>query len=133
MNALLSRRDSLLVLASLGVPASAKAADQHGHGGLTIRVTLENARVRVLEYESTGGSGACGTGRHFHPAHLTVYLTPARIRGHKDDGTTLTTVRRPGEVAWFESGWHASENLGPEGTRLCMIEIKDKDWKPSIG
>jgi hypothetical protein len=133
VNALLSRRDGLLLLAALGVPAGAAAAEEHGGTGLTARVTFENARVRVLEYASAVGSEVCGSGRHFHPAHLTVYLTAVRVRGRKDDGTTVVSDRKAGEVAWFEAGWHASENIGPAGARLCMVELKDKDWKPSTG
>lgn len=133
MNALLSRRDTFSLLAALGVPAIAVSADEQGGGGLTMRVSLENSRVRVLEYVNTGGPGVCGSGRHFHPAHLTIYLTPVRVRGQKDDGTTVVSDRRAGEVAWFEAGWHASENIGPAGARLCMVELKDKDWKPSTG
>jgi hypothetical protein len=131
MKALLSRRDTLSLLAAFGVPAVATAADGPGSSGLTSRVTLENARVRVLEYVSAGGSGVCGSGRHFHPAHLTIYLTPVRVRGQKEDGTTVMSDRKAGEVAWFEAGWHAAENIGPAGARLCMVELKDKDWKPS--
>ena len=133
MTALLSRRDTFSLLAALGVPASATPAEAPGGSGLTTRVSLENARVRVLEYVSAGGSGACGAGRHFHPAHLTIYLTPVQVRGHKDDGTTVVSDRKSGEVAWFEAGWHAAENIGPAGARLCMIELKDKDWRPSTG
>lgn len=133
MSARLSRRDSLFLLAALGAPASAAPAAEQTGRGLTARVTFENARVRVLEYASAGGSEACGSGRHFHPAHLTVYLTSVRVRGQKDDGTTVVSDRKAGEVAWFEAGWHASENLGPAGARLCMVELKDKDWKPSTG
>jgi hypothetical protein len=45
----------------------------------------------------------------------------------------VTIDRKAGEVAWFEAGWHASENLGPAGARLCMVELKGEDWKPSTG
>jgi hypothetical protein len=131
VDALLTRRDSFLLLAALGVPASAASGHEEG-SAVTARVTLENARVRVLEYVSTG-SGVCGSGRHFHPAHLTIYLTPVRVRGQKDDGSTAVSDRKAGEVAWFEAGWHAAENIGPAGARLCMVELKDKDWKPSTG
>jgi len=133
VTALLSRRDTFSLLAALGLPASATAAEEHGGSGLTVRVSLENARVRVLDYVNAGGSGVCGTGRHFHPAHLTIYLTPMRVRGQKDDGTTVVSDRKAGEVAWFEAGWHAAENIGPAGARLCMVELKDKDWKASTG
>ena len=131
MNALLSRRDSLFLLAALGVPAGVAASEEQRGSGLTARVTLENARVRVLDYLSVAGSDVCGSGRHFHPAHLTIYLTPVRVRGLKDDGTTVVSDRKAGDVAWFEAGWHAAENIGPPGARLCMVELKDKDWKPS--
>jgi len=133
MEGMLSRRDTLALLVALGVPASEARGEEQKGGGLTSRVTFENNRVRVLEYVSTPGSPVCGTGRHFHPAHLTIYLTPARVQGHKDDGTTVVTERKAGEVAWFEAGSHTAENLGPEGARLCMVELKDKDWKPSTG
>ena len=133
MDSMLSRRDSLVLLMVLGLPVSAAHGEEHEEKGLSTRVTFENDRVRVLEYLSAGGSPACGTGRHFHPAHLTIYLTPVRVRGHRDDGTTVVTERKAGEVAWFEAGSHAADNLGPAGARLCMVEIKDKDWKPSTG
>jgi hypothetical protein len=96
-------------------------------------VTFENARVRVLEFVTAGDSRVCGSGRHFHPAHLSIYLTPVRVRGHKDDGSTVVSDRKAGEVAWFEAGWHAAENIGPGGARIYMVELKDKDWKPSTG
>ena len=133
MEAKLSRRDSLALLLALGVPASAVGAEKHGGDDLAARVTFENDRVRVIEYVSAAGAAACGSARHFHPAHLTIYLTPMRVRGHKEDGTTVVTDRKAGDVAWFEAGSHAAENLGPSTGRLCMVELKDKDWKPSTG
>jgi len=36
----------------------------------TIRVILENDHVKVTEYVSNPGQGACGLGKHSHPAHL---------------------------------------------------------------
>jgi len=133
MNLKLSRRDTLALLAALGVPRTSGHAEEGRGGNLTKGVTLENDHVRVLEFVSPGGSAVCGTGRHFHPAHLTVWLTSVRIRSRKDDGTTTVADRKAGDVAWFEAGWHAAESIGPEGTRTCMVEIKDRDWKPSTG
>lgn len=133
MGGTLSRRDTLAVLLALGVPTSAARAEEARGSELSTRVTFENDRVRVLEYASAGGSGVCGFGRHYHPAHLTIYITPVRVRGHKEDGTTIVTDRRAGDVAWFEAGWHAAENIGPDAARVCMVEIKGKDWKPSTG
>jgi len=133
MQARLSRRETFAILVALGAPAGALHAGEQGETGTTSRVTFENDRVRVLEYASKAGAPACGPGRHFHPAHLTIYLTPARIRGYKEDGTPVVKERKAGEVAWFEAGSHAAENLGPEGARLCIVELKDRDWRPSTG
>jgi quercetin dioxygenase-like cupin family protein len=133
MESILSRRDALAVLVALGVPAGTPKGEEHGGNGLEARLTFENDRVRVLEYASAAGEAACGTERHYHPAHLTIYLTPVKVRGHKDDGTTTVAERKAGEVAWFEAGWHASENIGPGPARLCMVELKDAAWKPSTG
>jgi len=133
MESMLSRRDTLALLVALGVPGAASHAEQHGTGALKARVTFENDRVRVLEYASAAGDVVCGSERHYHPAHLTIYLTAVTVRGHKEDGTTVVAERKAGEVAWFEAGWHASENVGSGPARLCMVELKDKDWKPSTG
>ena len=133
MESILSRRDALTLLVALGAPAGAPSTKEHGSDGLKARVTFENDRVRVLEYTSAAGDVVCGTERHYHPAHVTIYLTPVKVRGRKDDGTTVVAERKAGEVAWFEAGWHASENIGSEPARLCMVELKDKAWKPSTG
>jgi hypothetical protein len=130
METMLSRRDTLALLLALGVPAG---AEEPKAGEMTARVTLENDRVRVLEYASAGGSPVCGFGRHYHPAHITIFITPVRVRARRDDGTTMVADRKAGDVAWFEAAWHAVENVGPEAARICMVEIKDKDWKPSTG
>ena len=44
------------------------------------RVMFENDKVRVLDYASLPGGGVCGVGRHTHPAHVTVQLTPVKVR-----------------------------------------------------
>ncbi len=56
-----------------------------------------------------------------------------RVSTRKEDGTTTFADRKAGEVAWFEGGWHAAQNIGPEGARICMVELKDKSWRPSTG
>ena len=124
MEANLSRRDTLALFLALGVPAGAAHPEEHGASGLTARVTFENDRVRVLEYLSAGGSPACGAGRHFHPAHLTIYLTPVRVRGHKDDGTTVEADRKAGEVAWAGPAKHKEENLNTVPFKVAVVELK---------
>lgn len=77
--ALSGRRDALKWLAGLGVAADAALAQ--GASKVEPRsywVLFENDKVRVLEYLSRAGLSVCGSGRHSHPDHVTVTLTPAR-------------------------------------------------------
>ena len=87
------------------------------------RVALDNRSVRVLEYRSVPGLGVCGQGRHYHPAHLTVALTPARVRV-REGGKAFVAVNKPGDVFWSEAGWHETENLTGREVRALIVEVK---------
>src|SRR5579864_7112474 len=87
----LTRRQALAVLAALGVTREVLAADVRAADAVTAdprsyRVVLENDRVRVLEYTSRPGLGVCGQGMHYHPAHVTVSLTGAKLKETTSDG-----------------------------------------------
>ena len=128
----ITRREAMALLAAMGVPAlGAEGADAWPRSEEPYRIVLENDHVRVLEYVSAPGAGACGAGIHYHPAHLSIYLTAARIRGIRPDGTSAVAERKPGEVAWFAAGSHGAENVGATEARILMIEVKDRDWRPS--
>ena len=75
------RRDALKWLAALGVGADTVLA-QHATRiePRSYKVLFEYDKVGVLEYTSRPGLGVCGMGRHSHPDHVTVTLTPARER-----------------------------------------------------
>src|SRR5256884_4898808 len=76
----LSRRQVLTLLAALGVTPGALAQDAPTVAPRSYRVVLENDRVRVLEYKSRPGFGVCGEGMHYHPDHVTVSLTGAKLK-----------------------------------------------------
>jgi len=87
------------------------------------RVVLDNDKVRVLEFVSRPGLGVCGSGVHSHPAHLTVLLTPARVRVTENGHTTIVENKK-GDTFWSPPVTHETENLSGAEVRSLIIEIK---------
>ncbi|HLL10782.1 MAG TPA: hypothetical protein VK570_06985 [Rubrivivax sp.] len=129
-----SRRDALMLLASLGVSVPAAVAqDAARMEPRSYKVLFENQKVRVVEYVSRPGIGVCGTGRHSHPDHVTVTLTPAKVRVTTADGKVEVHNVPSGAAFWEAASTHSAENIGGSGARMVLVEIKDKDWKPATG
>ena len=128
----LNRRQAAALLAAFGVPVGALAQDPAITDPRGYRVVLENDRVRVLEYRSRPGLGVCGQGMHYHPAHITVSLTGAKLRKTQDGKVSLTEIP-PGHVFFAEAETHSAEVIGGSGTRTYIVELKGRDWKPSTG
>ncbi len=132
--ALPGRRDALVWLAALGVGAEAALAqDASRIEPRSYKVLFENEKVRVLEYVSRPGLGVCGTGRHSHPDHVTVTLTPAKVKLTTEDGKAQVVAIPAGAAFWEPASTHSAENIGGSGARMVLVEIKDKDWKPASG
>jgi hypothetical protein len=130
----MGRRDALMLLAALGVGSDAvQAQDPVRVEPRSYRVVLENEKVRVLEYKARPGLGVCGVGRHSHPDHVAVALTPAKVKVTGEDGKTFVADLQAGQAIWDPAATHVAENVGGSGTRFLLIEIKDKDWQPSMG
>lgn len=129
----LSRRQVLALLAALGVTSKTLAQDALTVDPRAYRVVLDNDRVRVLEYKSGPGLGVCGQGMHSHPAHITVSLTGAKLKGTTPDGKVSFREIPPGHVFFAEAETHSAEIIGGAGTRTYIIELKGNDWKPSTG
>jgi hypothetical protein len=129
----LNRRQVLALLAGLGVTCKTSAQDAPTVDPRSYRVVLENDRVRVLEYKSRPGLGVCGQGMHYHPAHLTISLTGAKLKETTSDGKVSFPEIPPGTVFFSEAQTHSTEIIGGAGTRSYIIELKGKDWKPSTG
>lgn len=129
----LSRRQAMALLAAFGVTADAAAQDAAATDPRSYRVVLDNDKVRVLEYRSRPGLGVCGQGLHYHPAHVTVSLTGAKIKRTQDDGKVVFAEVPPGHVFYAEAETHSAEVIGGLNTRTYIVELKGKDWKPSTG
>jgi hypothetical protein len=128
-----TRREILALLATFGVTRDALAQDAVTSDPRSFRVVLENERVRVLEYKSGPGFGVCGQGMHYHPERVTVALTDAKVKLTNPQGRTVVRDIPSGHVFFAPAETHSTENIGGAGTRIYMIELKDKDWKPSTG
>jgi hypothetical protein len=129
-----NRREALLFLAALGVGTeAAQAQDAARMEPRSYKVLFENAKVRVLEYVSRPGIGVCGTGKHSHPDHVTVTLTPAKVKLTTADGKVQVNQIPAGAAFWDPASTHSAENIGGSGSRMVLIEIKDRDWKPATG
>jgi len=132
-----TRRDVLALLAAFGVPDAAFAAPDSALDPVKVmpknfRIAFENDMVRVLEYSNRPGMGPCGTGLHYHPRHIDIFLTD--FRGQlKEEGKVSAGQVKAGDVHWYEAGTHEVENIDKTATRMFMVEMKDANWKPSTG
>ncbi len=129
----LSRRQVLTLLAGFGVTPAAVAQDAPTAAPRSFRVVLENDRVRVLEFKSRPGFGVCGEGMHSHPDHVTVSLTGAKLKVTTPGGKATFEDIPAGTVFFAPAEIHSAEIIGGLGTRSYIVELKDKDWKPSTG
>jgi hypothetical protein len=128
----LSRRQAVALLAALGIGTEALAQDAVSTDPRSFRIVLENDNVRVLEFKSRPGLGVCGQGVHYHPAHVTVSLTGARLKRTENGQVALVDIP-PGHVFYAGAETHSAEVIGGSGTRTYIIELKGHDWKPSTG
>jgi hypothetical protein len=123
-DAIAGRRQALVaLLAALGGDA-AQAQDAATVQPRAYRVAFENDKLRVLEYVSRPGMGVCGNGMHSHPAHLTIALTPAKVRIRLPDGKTLIGENKVGDVFWSEAETHETENVSGRDMRALLVELK---------
>lgn len=129
----ITRREVLALLAAFGVSPDALAQDPVASDPRSFRVVLENERVRVLEYRSGPGLGVCGQGMHYHPERVTVALTDAKVKLVNAEGKSVVREIPAGHVFYAKAETHSTENVGGSGTRVYIIELKDKDWRPGAG
>jgi beta-alanine degradation protein BauB len=130
----LSRRQLVALLAAFGVaPEAVEAQDAVKIDPRNYRVVFENAKVRVLDYASQPGSGVCGIGKHWHPAHVTVQMTPVKVRVTGADSKAQVIDVPAGAIFFEPAVTHTTENLGGSGAHAYVIELKDASWKPATG
>jgi len=118
-------RDCLLIIA-VGVLSVASCAGQDTLqvNSDSVRLKLENSRVRVLESRlQPGGKEKM----HSHPAYIVYVIKGGTIRIHFPDGTTVDTKLKAGDVIYREPVTHWGENIGTTEIYEIMIELKKQE------
>ena len=87
----------------------------------TIRVKLENSRVRVLEATLPPGAKEQ---LHSHPAYVIHVLAGGKLRSHAVDGKTTEYELVTGETLYREPFTHWAENIGKTTVHLILVELK---------
>jgi hypothetical protein len=118
------RRALLALLPTLAMADAAEAQDALKMQPQNFRIAFENDKLRVLDYRSRPGMGVCGSGMHSHPAHLTVVLTPGKVRVKTPDGKVGTDENKEPVVFWSEAETHEVENISGRDMRAYLIELK---------
>jgi hypothetical protein len=124
----------ILLLALLAFTcAGCRTQSTSANNSAVYRVAFENDKVRVLEYHSGLEKDVCGFGMHTHPGHVYIMLTDAKLRTVTPDGKEVFENAKAGDIGWEPEEQHICENIMGNKVAACVIEIKDKDWKPSTG
>lgn len=88
----------------------------------TIKLKLENPRIRVLETTVKPGEKE---NLHSHPASVIYIIEGGKIRNHAPDGATTEAELRTGEVYYRDPLTHWAENIGDTTIRLVLVELKN--------
>ena len=123
----MKRTKSLLVgIATVGVLLAglqeAPAQDPAVVNARSIRVKLENSRVRVLEATLRPGEKEQ---LHSHPAYVIYVLAGGKVRNHSVDGKTTETEFATGDTVYRDPLTHWAENIGTTTMHLILVELKN--------
>jgi quercetin dioxygenase-like cupin family protein len=90
----------------------------------SVRVKLENNRVRVLEsILQPGGKEKM----HSHPAYVVYVVKGGKIRLHNADGKTSETELKAGDVTFRDPITHWGENVGTTEIDTILVELKSHE------
>ena len=90
----------------------------------TIKVILENDKLKVTEYVSNPGKDICGKGKHTHAPHLSILLTDAKVTVTPDGGKTQMFELKAGATFWSEAETHIAINSGSKMAKAYIVEVK---------
>jgi hypothetical protein len=87
----------------------------------SIKLKLENARVRVLEAMLKPG---VKEKTHSHPAYVIYVIEGGKVRNYAADGTVTEAEFKTGDVIYRDPLTHSAENIGNTTIRLELVELK---------
>ncbi len=99
-------------------------SQQHISVSDTIKVIVENDKVKVTEYVSNPGKDICGKGKHTHAPHLSILLTDAKVTVTTLDGKTQIFDLKAGAAFWSEAETHIAINSGSKIAKAYLVELK---------
>ena len=111
---------TVLGLAVLGAHG-ANAQDPAVVNAKTIRVVLENERLRVLEATLRPGDQEQ---MHSHPVSVYYVIAGGRVRNHAADGKVTEADLTEGMAVYREPVTHWAENIGTTTIRIVLVELK---------
>ena len=89
--------------------------------------------MRVLEYRSRPGLGVCGQGMHYHPDHVTVSLTGAKLKVTTPDGKVTFEQIPAGHVFFAPAETHSAEVIGGSGNPLIHHRVEGQGLEAEHG
>ncbi|GAC1395895.1 MAG: hypothetical protein NVSMB68_12810 [Thermoanaerobaculia bacterium] len=114
----MTRRLSLALIAFF-VTSLAIAQDVAKVAPKNIKVLLDNAEVRVLEYTAAKGEKI---GMHSHPPYVVYALSSGKTHFVTADGKTRDLELKTGDATWSDGGAHTQESLS--ANHAIVIELK---------
>jgi quercetin dioxygenase-like cupin family protein len=123
----MKRLKTLLVGAAMGGvlvfagTRMAPAQDPAQVNAKSVKVSLDNARVRVLDSVLQPGDKEQ---MHSHPAYVTYVVAGGKIRNHLADGKTVEVELTTGQVLYREPLTHWAENIGTTPLHVVIVELK---------
>jgi quercetin dioxygenase-like cupin family protein len=110
-----------IITALAALATSAVAQDAIQTDGDKYKVILENACVRVLDYQDVAGEK---THQHTHPAFVLYALSPFKRTLTLPDGKVLKREFKTGDVMYSDAQTHIGENIGDTPTHVVIVELK---------
>ena len=87
----------------------------------TIRLKLENDKVRVLEATLPPGHKEQ---MHSHPANVIYVISGGKVRSHAAEGKVTESELKTGDVIYREPLTHWAENIGDAPIHLILVELR---------
>jgi quercetin dioxygenase-like cupin family protein len=111
----------LLIASIVLLGLTASAQDAAKVNPKTIKVKLDNEKVRVFEATLHPGDKEQ---MHSHPSSIIYVLSGGVARSHSPDGTTKEATYKAGDVIYRDPLTHWAENIGKTTIHLIVVELK---------
>ncbi len=113
------RRLTVVGFMILSIAMVAPAQDIAKVAPKNVKVLLDNAEVRVLEYTAAKGEKIA---LHSHPPYVIYSLSAGKTHFVMPDGKTKDLDLKAGEALWSDGGPHSQESL--TDNHAIVIELK---------